>query len=554
MDLLQSRQGSLKSPRDLSDLKVYSASHFLVLGSLTFLAALLSLYLSRGSVGFGIIWLPNALMIGIFWASKQRNLPAHVLMLSLGVSAANLAYGDPLLLAAFLGIANGVEFLLVAVAIERVLGFQSPLESHGHYLKFLLAVCILPPVLAATLLATVVTEVVGGSWREIYVIWMLGDLVSILAFTPFFYLATRALMGRASLSKTESLKFLGCVAVLFLCLLLPLFTTAQAGHFVFATPLLAVFAIWLRVETVNCIAAVFLMSLGVLVFFDRTLFETSVGFGDSELLFVSAFGGMVVTGSLIASVVHNLKSAESSARDGSRLKSEFLATMSHEIRTPLNAIMGMFQLIERSDVADRQKRQAATGYKASANLLRLLSDILEMSRLEACAVELWTRECALKTLTSEWQVMAEGLIKESKKQIDFSLDLQGNSNDTIWVDDSRLGQVVHNLMDNAVRFSEQGKISILVKQVAGLDESAFKTLEISISDTGCGIAKDQQQVIFDRFRQTGGSIKRKVGGAGLGLAISRDLIRLMDGALSVESELGLGTTFKVSIPQNAFGR
>lgn len=517
----------------------------------SFFAALLSIYLSRGSTGFAIIWLPNALMIGFFWASKHRSKLAHVSMLFAGVSAANLIYGDPLLLAMSLGAVNGTEFLLAAFAIERLLCFKSPLESHRLYVKFLGFVCVLPAVVAGALGATVVTGLNAGSWLDVYVSWVLGDLVSTLAFAPFFYLAVGGLRAREMPSASESFKFLGWLLVLSLCLIFPLVATIETVRFVFAAPLLAVCALWLRTETISCVTAAFLMLLALVVFFDRTLFQTGIGFGDSQLLFVIAFGCMVVPGNLIACVVSRLKTAERDAQEASRLKSEFLSTMSHEIRTPLNAIMGMFQLIERGEVPDRQKLQAETGYKAATKLLRLLSDILEMSRLEAHAVELWIRECSLETLVSEWRVMGEALVSRSGKQIEFSVKLEGRESGTVRIDENRLGQIMHNLIDNAVRFSEKGAIGVSVKYLAATEEQSQETLEISVSDTGCGIAKDQQGLIFDRFRQTDGSIRRKVGGTGLGLAISKDLIKLMNGTLSVESELGQGTTFRMSIPQAA---
>ncbi len=548
-------QGGLSDSRRVLDWSLpltRSLSVVLSLSAVSLVTALLSIYLSREANGFAIIWLPNALIVGIVWAGGFKKPWLHCLALVLGVSAANLAYGDPPLLALLLGGVNGAEVFVACLAIERVLSFRPPHESSAQYLKFVGAVCVLPALTAGVLGATAVSGVAGGNWLGVFTSWTLGDLVSLLAFTPCFYLAAQAFKARSLPSAIETAKFAVCVTSLVLCLALPLYLAVEAAQIILAAPLLALFALWLRAETLACVTAAFLLLLAVLVFFDRTLFDAGFGLGDSQLAFVLAFGCIVVPGNLIASVIALIRVAEFQAREVSQMKSEFLSTMSHEIRTPLNAIMGMFQLIERGEVSERQKLQAATGYKASTKLLQLLSDILEMSRLEAHAVELWIRECSLKTLASEWQVMTEGIIAGSEKPIGFKLKLQEMEDDRVWVDDSRLGQVVHNLIDNAVRFSDRGEIGISIELVPAATNSVSNRLEITVSDRGCGITAEQQEVIFDRFRQTDSGIKRKVGGTGLGLAISKDLVGLMNGSLSVESEPGQGTAFTISIPQHAF--
>lgn len=244
-----------------------------------------------------------------------------------------------------------------------------------------------------------------------------------------------------------------------------------------------------------------------------------------------------------------LEIARKEAESVSEMKSVFLSTISHEVRTPLTAISGILVLLERAKLPEKQNKLVQAGKRASENLIKLLTDVLDSSRLEANTVELWSRDIAIQPLVEEWKTLANGMVGKLEKDITIVSNISENSPEKIVADDIRLSQVLSNLMDNAIRFTERGQISIKTYvEDHGPDQPEFLT--IAIEDTGIGIAEDDLAVIFERFRQVDGTVTRRQGGAGLGLAISHDLIELMGGELTVSSTLGKGTVFALHLPTN----
>ena len=249
------------------------------------------------------------------------------------------------------------------------------------------------------------------------------------------------------------------------------------------------------------------------------------------------------------------KKAETEAVTASLARKRFLANMSHEIRTPLNAMMGLFQLIEMSDVPDRQKKQAATGLEAANVLLGQLTNVLEVSRLEANAVRLHPREVKLNTLAEQWRDTAVGSVTRYGKDIRVHLHIADDVPEQVCFDDKRVSQIVHNLCDNAAKFTLEG--SILIEVCNGpTAQTSRPTIEISVSDTGSGLTGGDETEVFERFAQVDDSLTRRHSGTGLGLSISRDLARLMGGQLEVESPStrdNYTTTFKLRMPAGEIG-
>ena len=228
----------------------------------------------------------------------------------------------------------------------------------------------------------------------------------------------------------------------------------------------------------------------------------------------------------------------------SRHKSEFLANMSHELRTPLNAIIGFSEvLLERmfGDLNDKQAEYLRDILTSGQHLLSLINDILDLSKVEAGQMELERGEFSLK------QALENGLtmLKEraSRHGITLGLELEPDL-DLIEADERKVKQVVFNLLSNAVKFtSDGGHVAVMARRTD--DE-----LQIAVSDTGVGIAPEDQARIFEEFRQVGqGSAKAE--GTGLGLALTRRLVELHGGRLWVESEPGVGSTFTLTLPQPA---
>ncbi|RZL02795.1 MAG: response regulator [Rubrivivax sp.] len=227
----------------------------------------------------------------------------------------------------------------------------------------------------------------------------------------------------------------------------------------------------------------------------------------------------------------------------SRYKSEFLANMSHELRTPLNSSLILAKLLwdnKPGNLNEEQVKFAKTIYGAGNDLLTLINDILDISKVEAGKLELTPQFLSLDSLLESLRMTFTPLANE--KQLTFEVRQTGDAPASIFTDRQRVEQVLKNLLSNAIKFTDQGKISLTV-QSRGPDRVAF-----AVSDSGIGIAPEQQEVIFEAFRQADGTINRQYGGTGLGLSISRELAGLLGGAISVDSELGRGSTFTLDLP------
>ncbi|KAB7770838.1 response regulator [Xanthomonas maliensis] len=227
----------------------------------------------------------------------------------------------------------------------------------------------------------------------------------------------------------------------------------------------------------------------------------------------------------------------------SRYKSEFLANMSHELRTPLNSALILAKLLvdnKEGTLSAEQVKYAQAIHSSNNDLLALINDILDLSRIEAGHVELADDTVATTTVLQRLRETFEPLTRQKGLELDISAT--ADAPDNLVVDSQRLQQILKNLLANAIKFTEHGKVSLTVRTPhAG-------RVRFEVCDTGIGIAREQREIIFEAFRQADGSTRRRYGGTGLGLSISRDLALRMGGSIEVDSEPGRGSCFALDLP------
>jgi signal transduction histidine kinase/CheY-like chemotaxis protein len=239
-----------------------------------------------------------------------------------------------------------------------------------------------------------------------------------------------------------------------------------------------------------------------------------------------------------------LADAKVKAEEATKLKSQFLANMSHEVRTPLNAIIGLTDLVLETELLPDQKDHLELIRGSSGSLLRILNDILDFSKIEAGKLDI---EVAPFHLVNEIKsAVVPFTIAAEEKGIAFELEIEKDIPTRVLGDAARIKQVIMNLVGNSVKFTERGGVQVSVRSEPK-NASEFE-MQIRIQDTGIGIPKDKLKDIFQAFVQADGSTTRRFGGTGLGLSICQQLVELMEGGLSVESEYGKGSCFTVRIP------
>ena len=236
-----------------------------------------------------------------------------------------------------------------------------------------------------------------------------------------------------------------------------------------------------------------------------------------------------------------LKYAKIEADKANDAKSEFLANMSHEIRTPLNAVIGISELLSNTIEDEKQQNYMKTINNAGNSLLLIINDILDLSKIESGKMELNFKPIKLHAIFKEIETIF--MQEVQRKEIEFFVEIPNHIPEMILFDEIRIRQILLNLIGNAVKFTEKGYVKLSIQATPSIKRDKHVDLHLSIEDTGIGIPENEKERIFQAFTQISGQSIKKYGGTGLGLSITKKLVEMMNGKISLESEVGKGSLF-----------
>lgn len=504
--------------------------------------------LTREHSRIAALWVPNAVMVAILLRTATGSHSALVTGAFMGNVTANLLAGDPFVQAAGLSLCNSVEILLVVHLMRRFSGPRPDMTELRDLMTFSAVGGIVAPILSGAGATIMLSSPSSGIDLAIFPRWVAADGLGMLIVAPTLMIFADAWTNRKSArqrSLSDWILIMGggvlIAALPFLHVKLPAFFLA--GPFV----ILAAF----RLGALGTAIAVVMISM-------TTTAAAASGVGIMQLIETDLSGKLLIMQGFLVAIFgmslpvaaalagrdrlrDEVERARAWAESADRAKSTFLANISHEIRTPMNGVIGFTELLLASDLDDTQRRQVRMIADSGDAMMRLLGDLLDISKIEAGVMNIAEEEVdVIDTIDACIKLLTPAA---EQRSIFLNWHFDRSMPRTICGDRLRISQIVLNLVGNAVKYTERGSVTLHVAMNEGDDAAQ---LEIAVEDTGMGIPPEFQAHIFEEFTQLNAA--PEYGSAGLGLAISSRLARLMGGEISVHSEPGKGSIFCLRMP------
>jgi signal transduction histidine kinase/ActR/RegA family two-component response regulator len=511
-----------------------------------------SVALAREANGIETIWLATGFLAAALILLRRDWAVATAVVCFAGNVAIQRIFGDSWLIATAFPIVNLCEAVAVAWLARAVCGPGIRLTNLVQVSR-LLFMAILPASGAGSVVAASLCAVLGRSFDSVLASWFYANALGISLVLPAVLLAKQA--GRGFLRPNwEQAAVYGLLAAT--TLLAFNITRFPLQLLLFPAAAFTAFRLGPRGAAIGSlmVAALALVSIvshpGSGLNPEWTLPERvrMAQFLIAIVFFTSLSTAMAL--STQARVRKLLKGrsriarlAQARAQGANQAKAEFLATMSHEIRTPMNSIIGFTQvLLKRDDLADAARRQIGLIERAGASLLTVVNDVLDFSKMETGRVELSPKPCAPRQLAQD----ALAIVAEAARRKGVALDLTvaGDAQTLVLLDDLRVRQILLNLLSNAIKFTDEGRVRL---DLDAREDGAATDLRFTVTDTGVGIPSEKLGLLFKRFSQVDSSTTRAFLGPGLGLAICKGLVELMDGRIGVESTVNEGSVFTVEL-------